>query len=159
MTRSPSICAGYWQKLRHSWESGPVMNADGDDPMTAMPLRTGQALQAAPDELRNHSRPQRALLAHMRQQLRPPINAMNGYRERLLEAAADQGKEEFVADLRRIHMASNQLLARVNDVFDPAQLEAGQLILTPDTSGGKLYATLRPPVAAIVSYSEMLLAD
>jgi adenylate cyclase len=135
------------------------MNADSYDSMMAPPLRIGQSLQAAPDERRDPSRTQRAFLAHMRHQLRTPINAMIGYCEMLLEAAADQGQEEFVPDLERIHTASHQLLARVNNIFDPAQVEAGKLNLNPDTFSGTLYATLRTPVTAIVSYSEMLLAD
>ena len=95
----------------------------------------------------------------MRHQLRTPINAMIGYSEMLLEDAAERGQEDFIPDLQRIHTASNQLLAHVNDIFDPAKLEAGQFSRDVDTFGANLQPALRAPVTAIVGYSEMLLRD
>src|SRR5262247_3505536 len=99
------------------------MHADGHDPMKTTPRQSGQSFQAIPNEALDPSQSQRTFLAHLRHQLRTPINAMLGYSEMLLEAAADQGQKEFVPDLQRIHAASNQLLARVNDIFDPAEFE------------------------------------
>ena len=101
------------------------MNDDGREPPMAIPPRIVQSLQAVPDKALDASRTRRAFLAHMRHQLRTPINAMIGYSEMLLEDAADRGQEDFIPDLQRIHTASNQLLACVNDIFDPAELQAG----------------------------------
>jgi adenylate cyclase len=135
------------------------MNDDGREAPMAIPPRIAQSLQAAPAEALDASRTRRAFLAHMRHQLRTPINAMIGYSEMLLEDAADGGQEDFIPDLQRIHTASNQLLARVNDIFDPAELQAGQFSLDLDTFGANLQPALRTPVTAIVGYSEMLLED
>jgi class 3 adenylate cyclase len=93
----------------------------------------------------------------MRHQLRTPINAMVGYSEMLLEDAADRGQEDFIPDLQRIHTASNQLLAHVNDIFDPGKLETSQFSL--DLDPAHLQSVLLTAVTAIVGYSEILLAD
>ena len=123
------------------------------------PPRTAQSPQAAPDEGLDASPTQRAFLAHMRHQLRTPINAMIGYSEMLLEDAADRGQEDFIPDLQRIHLASNQLLAHVNDIFDPARLEASSSGLNLHTFDANLQPVLLTPVTAIIGYSEMLLED
>jgi class 3 adenylate cyclase len=95
----------------------------------------------------------------MRHQLRTPINAMIGYSEMLLEDAADQGQEDFIPDLQRIHLASNQLLAHVNDIFDPARLETSSSGLNLHAFDANLQPVLLTPVTAIIGYSEMLLED
>ena len=135
------------------------MNDDGRAPPMVTPPRTAQSPQAAPDEGLDASPTQRAFLAHMRHQLRTPINAMIGYSEMLLEDAADRGQEDFIPDLQRIHMASNQLLAHVNDIFDPARLEASPSGLNLHTFDANLQPVLLTPVTAIIGYSEMLLED
>ena len=135
------------------------MNDDGREPPMVTPPRTAQSLQAAPDEGLDASPTRRAFLAHMRHQLRTPINAMIGYSEMLLEDAADRGQEDFIPDLQRIHTASNQLLAHVNNIFDPAQLDGSHSRLQPDMFGATLQPVLLTPVTAIVGYSEMLLED
>ena len=135
------------------------MNDDGREPPMVTPPRTAQSLQAAPDEGLDASPTRRAFLAHMRHQLRTPINAMIGYSEMLLEDAADRGQEDFIPDLQRIHTASNQLLAHVNNIFDPAKLDGSHSRLQPDMFGATLQPVLLTPVTAIVGYSEMLLED
>ena len=54
--------------------------------------------------------------ANLRRDLRTPINTVIGYSEMLLEDAAEQGQEEIVPDLRRIHTAAERFLALINDV-------------------------------------------
>ena len=135
------------------------MNDDTRDTLMTNSPRTEQALQEAPDGALEGGQPQRAFLTHMRHQLRTPINAMIGYSEMLLEDAVKGGQADFIPDLHKIHTASNQLLARVNDIFDPAKLEAGQSGLDSDTFGANLHPALRTPITAIVGYSEMLLED
>ena len=68
------------------------MNDDGRAPPMVTPSRTAQSPRAAPDEGLDARPAQRAFLAHMRHQLRTPINAMIGYSEMLLEDAADRGQ-------------------------------------------------------------------
>ena len=64
----------------------------------------------------------RALLAHMRHELRTPLIAIIGYSEMLLEDAAEEGEPPeggIVPELQRICAAGKQLLARINDLLDP----------------------------------------
>jgi adenylate cyclase len=135
------------------------MNDDGSEAPMAIPPRIAQSLQPAPAEALDASRTRRAFLAHMRHHLRTPINAMIGYSEMLLEDVAERGQEDFIPDLQRIHTASNQLLAHVNDIFDPARLDTSQCSLELDTFGANLQPILLTPVTAIIGYSEMLLED
>ena len=127
-------------------------------PMTD-PQDTAQTPTDGRDRVPEASLAQRAFLAHLRHELRTPINAMIGYSEMLLEEAADRGEADFIPDLERMHTASHQLLARVNDILDPARLDAGQLAPGSDTSGANLHHKLRTPLNAMIGYCEMLLED
>jgi CheY-like chemotaxis protein len=97
----------------------------------------------------NDDRTRRALLANVRHELRTPLNAVIGYSEMLLEDCEDQGSESLRSDLEKINSAGGQLLALVNDVLDPAKVEAGD----PDLD---LRHDLRTPINSIIGYSEML---
>ncbi len=135
------------------------MNDDGRASPLVTPPRSVPSPQAAPDRGLDASAIERAFLAHMRHQLRTPLNAMIGYSEMLLEDAADRDQEDFLPDLQRIHRASTQLLAHVNDIFDPARLEVSPSRLNPHTFAAQLQSVLLTPVTAIIGYSEMLLED
>ena len=86
-------------------------------------------------------------LADLRHELRTPLNAIIGYTEILLEEAEDDGLEDLIADLQKIHVAGKELLALVNNVLDPP------------TIGAELDFRLRTPLNAIIGYAEMLLED
>jgi signal transduction histidine kinase/DNA-binding response OmpR family regulator len=68
-------------------------------------------------------------LANMSHELRTPLNAIIGYSEILQEDAAAEGRNDFVADLQKIHSAGRHLLALINDVLDLAKIEAGRMEL------------------------------
>ena len=51
--------------------------------------------------------------------LRTPLNHIIGYSEMLMEQAQEQGKDDFVPDLQKTHAAGKQLLALINDHFQP----------------------------------------
>jgi signal transduction histidine kinase len=72
-------------------------------------------------------------LANMSHELRTPLNAIIGYSEMLQEQAADDGLEDFVADLAKVHGAAKHLLALINDILDLSKIEASQLKLVPET--------------------------
>ena len=81
---------------------------------------------------------ERAWLANLRHELRTPINAIIGYSEMLLEDAANQGDERLSADLQKIQTAGSQLLARVNEILDPAKIEREGLGADLETFGANL---------------------
>jgi signal transduction histidine kinase len=90
-----------------------------------------------------------AFLATMSHELRTPLNAIIGYAELLLEEAEDRGDPSLVRDLTRIRDAGKQLLALINDVLDLSKIEAGKLILRPETFEltpfvEEVAATIRP---------------
>ena len=87
------------------------------------------------------------LLANLRHELRTPLNAIIGYNEILLEEAEDAGLEDWIADLRKIHVASKELLTLVNGILDSQTISA------------ELDFRLRTSLNAIIGYAEMLLED
>ena len=102
---------------------------------------------------------ERAWLANLRHELRTPINAIIGYSEMLLEDAANQGDERLSADLQKIQTAGSQLLARVNEILDPAKIEREGLGADLETFGANLRHELRTPLSAVIGYAEMLLDE
>jgi DNA-binding response OmpR family regulator len=95
--------------------------------------------------------------------LRTPINAILGYSEMLLEDAEDQGISTAgaaaILDLQRIHAAGTALLGLVNDILDPARIEAGSLDIDLEEVGANLRHSMLTPISAIVGYAEMLLEE
>jgi CheY-like chemotaxis protein len=65
----------------------------------------------------------RALLAHVRHELRTPVNAIIGYSEMLLEDAANLTHQRFFAELQHVHSLGKQLLALLNDHLDASRIE------------------------------------
>ncbi len=100
-----------------------------------------------------------ALLTHIRQELRTPINAIIGYSEMLLEDAASLKRDDFIPDLQKIHVSGKNLLGLVNEILDPEKLKADVRIANLQTFGASVRHDLRTPINAIVGYSEMLLED
>jgi signal transduction histidine kinase len=68
-------------------------------------------------------------LANMSHELRTPLNAIIGYSEMLQEQAEDEGQEEYLPDLRKIHTAGHHLLSLINAVLDLSKIEAGKTSL------------------------------
>jgi signal transduction histidine kinase/DNA-binding response OmpR family regulator len=65
-------------------------------------------------------------LASMSHELRTPLNAIIGYSEMLQEEVRDDGLDQLVPDLERIHGAGRHLLELINDVLDLSKIEAGK---------------------------------
>jgi class 3 adenylate cyclase/FixJ family two-component response regulator len=94
-----------------------------------------------------------ALLAHMRHELRTPVNAILGYSEMLIE---DQAAGSTLDDLRKIESAGRNLLALINEILDPARLGRDPDL---EAASARIRHDLRTPVNAIIGYSEMLIED
>ena len=134
----------------------PAAAAPASSPLpaeTVIPLPDSGEAQEAPDP----ARVRRVALAHVRHELRTPINAILGYSEMLLEDAEEAGGQAEVAgDLRRIRTGGRELLALVDSILDPERIAA-----EADTDlgryGERIRADLRTPVTAVIGYAEMLL--
>lgn len=72
------------------------------------------APQLLPGEAVRHALP--SGLIH---DLRTPLNSIIGYSEMLMEQAQEEGRDDFLADLQRTLSAGQQLLALINDNFQP----------------------------------------
>ena len=75
------------------------------------------------------NRAKSAFLANMSHELRTPLNAIIGYSEMLQEDAEDEGQEDFIPDLKKIHAAGKHLLSLINDILDLSKIEAGKVEL------------------------------
>jgi CheY-like chemotaxis protein len=101
----------------------------------------------------------RAFLANLRHELRTPLNAVIGYSEMLLEDAEDEGLEDSIPDLQKIHAAGKELLAVINDILDPAKVKAGKLDVDLETLEANLRHELLALINSVIGYSEMLLEN
>jgi len=72
-------------------------------------------------------------LATMSHELRTPLNAIIGYTEMMQEEAEDNGHDEYVPDLKKVHSSAKHLLALINDVLDLSKIEAGKMDLYLET--------------------------
>jgi class 3 adenylate cyclase len=88
--------------------------------------------------------------AHIRHELRTPINAVIGYSEMLIEDAGAPQHAEFVADLQKIQTAARQLLELIEDIVRFSDLEADSAILHPADDGvSSMIANLVSTIHAI----------
>src|SRR5258707_10899863 len=65
----------------------------------------------------------KAAIAHLRHDLRTPVNAIIGYGEMLLEDAAADAPADIAGDLGQIPELGGQLLAGINDLLDANKID------------------------------------
>lgn len=66
-------------------------------------------------------------LANMSHELRTPLNAIIGYCEMIIEDVEDEGHEQYLGDLNKIHTSGLFLLDLIGSVLDLTKIEAGKL--------------------------------
>ncbi len=98
-----------------------IMANDITDHKQALELRNAKETAEAANRAKS------LFLANMSHELRTPLNAILGYSELLKEDAQDMGLEEFVGDLKNIHVAGHHLLNLINDILDFSKIEAGRM--------------------------------
>ncbi len=86
-------------------------------------------LEEAKQEAEEATKAKSFFLANMSHELRTPMNAILGYSEMLMEDAEDQGQEDFIPDLQKIHTAGKHLLGLINEILDLSKIEAGKMDL------------------------------
>src|ERR1700747_713793 len=96
-------------------------------------LRDVRELDKAREAAEIANRAKSQFLANMSTELRPPLNAILLYTELLRDEATDQGLDDFLPDLKKIHGAAKHLLALINDVLDLSRVESGKLELLLET--------------------------
>jgi DNA-binding NtrC family response regulator len=99
------------------------------------------------------------LFATLRERLRMPVNAVIEYSEMLLKDAKEQGRENYVPDLMKIHTLGKKLCALVDTSLDETALNAASTGKEQEDFGVNLRHELRTPLNAIIGYSEMLQED
>jgi hypothetical protein len=94
--------------------------------------RAEQEMLRAKDIAEAASRAKSAFLANMSHEIRTPLNTILGYSDLLQDEAEDQGLDQFISDLKRIHAAGKHLLSLINDILDLSKIEAGKMQLSPE---------------------------
>ena len=103
-------------------------------------------------------------LANMSHGLRTPLNAIIGYGEMLEDDAQDEGHEQYVEDLRKIHGAGKHLLHLINEVLDLSKVEAGHVELFTEpvavaALASEIAETVRPLIEERKNELELQVAD
>ena len=111
---------------------------------TRLALANGR-LQSMNDEVQAATRAKSDFLASMSHELRTPLNAVLGFSDVLREQLRDTLSDRQLRYLMNIHGAGEHLLELINDVLDLSKVEAGRLVLRPETVS---MSTLIEPVIA-----------
>ncbi|MEL6259966.1 MAG: response regulator [Cyanobacteria bacterium J06626_6] len=94
---------------------------------------------------------QQVTLAHVRHELRTPINAILGYSEMLLEDCQEEGNGDLIDPLSKIHSCGQQLLSKINatlteERFQNNLSDSSRAVLTET-----LQTELKSPLENIIS--------
>lgn len=73
------------------------------------------------------NRAKSAFLANMSHELRTPLNAIIGYSDMLVEDVRELEQPQLSADLDKIHMSGQHLLALITNILDLSKIEAGKM--------------------------------
>lgn len=85
-------------------------------------------------ELQEVSRAKSEFLAHMSHELRTPLNAIAGFSEMISSQALGKiENKKYLEYAGHIRSSGQHLIEIINDVLDLSKIEAGELVLDPET--------------------------
>ena len=96
-------------------------------------------------------------IAHLRHELRSPLNTIIGYAELLLEESDERGLGDSLADLQRIRSEGVLLLEVVQHSLEP--FDSDKAANNSELFGAEARHQLRIRLTNIMGYSEILLED
>jgi signal transduction histidine kinase len=118
-------------RLEHSFKSmaGALRNRDRDNGTLVSELRAANARLAEASRLKSE------FIANVSHELRTPMNAILGYTDFMIDGMDGPITELQAGDLRRVHVAAENLLGIINGLLDLAKIEAGQMDVRPEAFG------------------------
>jgi len=128
-------------------------------PLKKRPGKSTPTQRCEADQGHEADRSYRASLANLRNDLHMPVNAVIEYSGMLLEDAKEQGQENFIPDLLKIHALGKELLVLVDNSLDETKIDNAGTGKELEDFSANLRHELRTPLNAIIGYSEMLLED
>ncbi|MAH97927.1 MAG: hypothetical protein CMA12_01070 [Euryarchaeota archaeon] len=98
-----------------------------------------------------------ALISKARHNLKNPVNVILGFSEMLIEDCEDEGLNDILPDLKRIHDSGGEILKIIEESLSGSNVEvSGDKI---SDIGRKMEISLRMPINTVIGYSEMLQED
>ncbi|MBI2908944.1 MAG: sigma 54-interacting transcriptional regulator [Chloroflexi bacterium] len=119
---------------------------------------TAEAVEQGSPQGPEFDRAKRAFLAHMRHELRTPINAIIGYSELLLEDVEGEECRGLQSDLQKVNAAGKQLLSLVNSILDSSRIEATSEIRIEQFEAEVRHG-MRTTINSVVGYADIILED
>jgi sigma-B regulation protein RsbU (phosphoserine phosphatase) len=102
---------------------------------------------------------QRTLLAHLRHELRTPINAIIGYSEMLLEDLEVEETSLFVKELQTIQVSGKQLLSQVNRLLSSTESELTLVNFDLDRLSDTIRLEMGRSVKSVIDCCEEILGQ
>ncbi len=96
-------------------------------------IRVQQTMQQAKETAEYASRAKSDFLANMSHELRTPLNAIIGFSEILRDELVGSINPEQKECVNDIHTSGQHLLEMINDILDLSKIEAGKMVLHPET--------------------------
>jgi len=97
----------------------------------AQSLQYQQELEVKRQELEHTLQMREHFIANVSHELRTPMNAILGFNALLL--ASVKGKPEALKVLNHTRQSADHLMTVINDILDYSQLQAGRLVIQPET--------------------------